>query len=262
MFKKIRSLIGRLFDENQQMLIVMKLSAFFWYLRKYFLSVVIDYPDEFLDNWKKIKKQSSQDKERNFTVYQLVKVFNTLFDGKQTNVIEFGTDRGGTLTTIAKFIKKDTNIFSVDSFGFHSDEIKKNVSKYDEHYHGKYMPFTKETRFKEFDHVKMTEELNKILSKKNSKLETIVGYFPNLEKDKMQKISNLKYSFVHLDFDLYQPTKDCFNFIKNKLEKNAIILVDDYNFINQEGVKRAIKDLKIDLNKGFQTQSGQLIIFT
>ena len=52
------------------------------------------------------------------------------------------------------------------------------------------------------------------------------------------------------------------NFIKKKLEKNAIILVDDYNFINQEGVKRAIKDLKIDLNKGFQTQSGQLIIFT
>ena len=108
----------------------------------------------------------------------------------------------------------------------------------------------------------MTEELNKILSRKNSKLETIVGYFPNLKKEQMQKISNLKYSFVHLDFDLYQPTKDCFNFIKDKLEKNAIILVDDYNFINQEGVKKAVKDLKIDLSKGFQTQSGQLIIFT
>ena len=77
----------------------------------------------------------------------------------------------------------------------------------------------------------------------------------------MNKISQLKYSFVHLDFDLYQPTIDCFNFIKNRLGKNAIILFDDYNFINQEGVKKAVTDLKIDLDKTFQTQSGQLIFF-
>ena len=261
-FKKIRSLVGRLFNENQQMIVVMWLSAFYWKLRKYFLSVEIEYPQEFLENWNKIKKKSSQDKERNFTVYQLIKVFNTLFKGKETNVIEFGTDRGGTLTTISKFIKENSNIYAVDSFGFHAAEIKENVSKYDEHYQGNYKPFTKETRFKDFDHRKLSEELNKILFKKNSKLEVMVGYFPNLKNEDMGKISNLKYSFLHLDFDLYQPTKDCFNFIKNKLEKNAIILVDDYNFINQEGVKKAVKDLNIDLSKGFQTQSGQLIIFT
>ena len=125
MFKKIRSLVGRLFNENQQMLIVMWLSEIYWHLRKYFLSVVIDYPEEFLQNWKIIKNQSSQDKERNFTVYQIIKVFNKVFEGKHTNIIEFGTDRGGTLTTISKFVKKDTNIFSVDSFGFHAEEIKK-----------------------------------------------------------------------------------------------------------------------------------------
>ena len=55
---------------------------------------------------------------------------------------------------------------------------------------------------------------------------------------------------------------DTFNFIKDRLEKNAIILFDDYNLINQEGVKKAVKDLKIDLDRGIQTQSGQLIIFT
>ena len=262
MFKIIRSRIGRLFSENQQMLIVMWLSDFFWFLRKYFLSVVIDYPDEFLENWKIIKNKSSQDKERNFTVYQMVKIHNKLFEGKQTNAIEFGTDRGGTLTTISKFIKEDSNLFSVDSFGFHAEEIKKNVSQYDEHYQGKYKPFTKKTRFKDFDHVKMTNELNNILSIKNSKLTTICGYFPNLTDGDMKKISNLKYSFVHLDFDLYQPTIDCFNFIKPRLEKDAVVVVDDYNLINQEGVKKAIKDLNIDLSKSIQTQSGQLILFT
>ena len=107
----------------------------------------------------------------------------------------------------------------------------------------------------------MTENLNKILFKKNSKLETLVGYFPNLKKEDMDKIFNLKFSFVHLDFDLYQSTMDTFNFIKNRLEKNAIILFDDYNLINQEGVKKAVEDLKIDLDKCIQTQSGQLILF-
>ena len=126
----------------------------------------------------------------------------------------------------------------------------------------KLRPFTKKTRFKNFDHETMTKKLNELLLKKSSKLETIVGYFPNLEQKDMEKISERKFSFVHLDFDLYQPTIDCFNFIKDKLEINAIILVDDYNFINQEGVKKAVEDLKIDLDKGIQTQSGQLILYS
>ena len=95
----------------------------------------------------------------------------------------------------------------------------------------------------------MTEELNKILYTKNSKLETLVGYFPKLKEEDINKIENLKFSFVHLDFDLYQSTIDTFNFIRERLEKNAIILFDDYNLINQEGVKKAIEDLKIDLDE-------------
>ncbi len=39
------------------------------------------------------------------------------------------------------------------------------------------------------------------------------------------------------------------------------VFTDNKVFINQEGVKKAIKDFDIDLSKGFQTQSGQLILF-
>ena len=47
----------------------------------------------------------------------------------------------------------------------------------------------------------MTKNLNQILFKKNSKLETLVGYFPQLKKEDKDKITNLKFSFVHLDKD-------------------------------------------------------------
>ena len=184
MFKKIRSLVGRLFNENQQMIIVIYLSDFFWFLRKYFLSVEIEYPNEFLKNWHKIKKYSSQDKERNFTVYQMIKVHNEIFKNKKTNIIEFGVDRGGTLTTICKFVKNDTEIFALDSFGFYADDIKNNVVKHDSHYLGRYKPFTKKTRFKEFNFLSLENELNENLIKKNSKLNIIKCHFDGIIRSK------------------------------------------------------------------------------
>ena len=81
------------------------------------------------------------------------------------------------------------------------------------------------------------------------------------DEEHLEKISSTKYSFVHIDFDLYKPTIDAIQFIKPKLEKGAIILLDDYNFINQEGVKWAVRDSGINLNKCIQTQSGQLIYY-
>ena len=263
MFKKLRSFIGRFFNENHQMLIVMYLSDFFWFLRKYFLSVVIEYPEEFLKNWSLIRSNSSQDKERNFTIYQMIKVHNEIFKDKKTNIVEFGVDRGGTLTTICKFIKSDSEIFALDSFGFFADDIKENVTNYDSHYLGGYRPFTKETRFKQFDYLILQDQLNKVLGNKNSKLEIIKCHFPGkIAENHLKIISSIKYSFVHIDFDLYKPTLEVIKFIVPRLEKNAIILLDDYNFINQEGVKWAVKDSKINLNKCIQTQSGQLICYT
>ena len=127
-FKNIRSLVGRLFSENIQMKIVLILSDFFWFLRKYFLAIEIKYPDEFLENWKSIKANTSQDKERNFTIYQLTKTYNSIFKDQETNLIEFGVDRGGTLTTISKFVKPNTNWVHVDTYAW-SDRNKPGHSK-------------------------------------------------------------------------------------------------------------------------------------
>ena len=262
-FKKFRSLVGRLFSENMQMHIVIILSDIFWHLRKYFLSVEIDYPSEFISNWKRIKSNSSQDKERNFTIYQMIKVYNQVFkDKKKKYVIEFGVDRGGTLSTICRFIRKNTTIYALDSFGIYSDEIKKNISNYDPHYKGIYKPFTKKTRFKNFDYKLLEINLNKEIKKKNCKLKIIPCFYPQIiKKNHRKEISMKKYYLVHFDFDLFKPTLEAIKFIMTRLDKHAILLFDDYNFINQEGVKWAFKESKIDFNKCVQTQSGQLICF-
>ena len=43
--------------------------------------------------------------------------------------------------------------------------IKKNVTDFDPHYQGSYVPFTKQTRFKDFDYKILEQELNKDLAR-------------------------------------------------------------------------------------------------
>ena len=74
-----------------------------------------------------------------------------IFKNKETNVIEFGVSRGSSLLTIAKFVKENSNIFAVDSFGEFSEDIKKlSTSTDDRTYQGRTVAFNKETRFKNF----------------------------------------------------------------------------------------------------------------
>ena len=56
---------------------------------------------------------------------------------------------------------------------------------------------------------------------------------PTTIDKKYEEISSLKYSFVHADFDLYKPTLDVIIIPRSE---NAILLLDDYNLINQEGL--------------------------
>ena len=109
----------------------------------------------------------------------------------------------------------------------------------------------------------MEKQLNQDLTKKGSTLDIIKCHFPDkIDEKYLEIIISKKYSFVHIDFDLYKPTLEVIKFITPKLERGAIILLDDYNFINQEGVKWAVKDSGININKCIQTQSGQLICYT
>ena len=54
---------------------------------------------------------------------------------------------------------------------------------------------------------------------------------------------------------MYKPTLDVIQFVIPRLEKNAIILLDNYNLINQEGIKWAVKDSGVNISKCMQTQS-------
>lgn len=66
------------------------------------------------------------------------------------------------------------------------------------------------------------------------------GFFPESAK----KINNKKFSFVHLDVDTYQSTKDCLKYFYPKLNTGGIIVSHDYP--NSRGVKKAFCDFFSD----------------
>tara|TARA_B100000989_G_C19529920_1_gene469025 strand:- start:1078 stop:1848 length:771 start_codon:yes stop_codon:yes gene_type:complete len=62
------------------------------------------------------------------------------------------------------------------------------------------------------------------------------GWIPDVFK----KTEKKKYSFIHIDLDLYQPTYDTISFFYDQLILDGVIVCDDYNCSDFPGAKLAI----------------------
>jgi O-methyltransferase len=67
-------------------------------------------------------------------------------------------------------------------------------------------------------------------------------YFKGWIPSQFYNISNRKFSFVHVDVDLYQPTLDSISFFYDRLLPGGIILCDDYGFTSCPGAKLAMDE--------------------
>jgi O-methyltransferase len=78
------------------------------------------------------------------------------------------------------------------------------------------------------------------------------GWIPHKFKD----INENKFSFIHVDVDLYEPTRDSIEFFYNKMSDGAIFLCDDYGFTSCPGATKAIDDFLKDKNEKIISLSG------
>lgn len=78
-----------------------------------------------------------------------------------------------------------------------------------------------------------------------SSVELIKGWIPSGFK----KVADRKFSFVHIDVDIYQPTKDSIEFFYSRLNPGGVFLCDDYGFSTCPGVKQALDEFLADKNE-------------
>lgn len=170
---------------------------------------------------------------RHLDLLNLVKIIlDNKIDG---HFAEAGCWKGHSAYIISKFIfnhileKKNKQImFHIfDSFEGLSEitEEDPNIKKLDE---------------KKINHIRkqfISDEQfvkNKVLKDFNF-IKTYKGWIPQ----KFEEVKNIKFCFVHIDVDLYEPTLNSLDFFFPRLSNGGIIVCDDYNSLEFNGAKKA-----------------------
>ena len=159
-----------------------------------------------------------------YHVYSIAKSQSKL-DG---DMAEVGVYQGGSAKLIAE-VKNGKELHLFDTF-----EGLPKVSEKDTHFGTSYW------KTGEFSNTSLEKVKNYLSNYKN--IFCYKGKFP----DTSEPIKNKKFSFVHLDVDLFQSTIDCLEFFYPRMINGGVILTHDYH---TDGVKQAFnefcKDKKI-----------------
>jgi O-methyltransferase len=141
------------------------------------------------------------------------------------SIAEIGVYRGSGSHFIAsvaqQVFSKPPKMHAIDTFEGHPDDIG---AEDDSHWPGKFG----DTSF---------EEVQKYLS-----------VFPNLTvykgrfEERCVELKQEKFCFVHVDVDIYTPTRACLEFFSERLLLGGVIVADDYGFTTCEGSKQAVDE--------------------
>ena len=157
------------------------------------------------------------------------------------DIVECGVFKGVSLTRFLTYRSILENNFSRKIIGFDAfGKFPKQKQKSDKN-------FIKKWESLAGDGISKSELNNILLNKKFENYELIEGdvfkTIPNFLKNNNTK----KIALLHLDMDVYKPTKFVINKLFNKMSKNGIILIDDYS--ETVGATKAIDEfLKIKKN--------------
>lgn len=87
--------------------------------------------------------------------------------------------------------------------------------------------------------------------------QTFKGWIPEVFK----KVEDHKYCFVHIDVDLFEPTRDSVEYFYPKLVKGAVMVCDDYGFLSCPGARKAFDDFFADKpEQVIEVPTGQAFI--
>lgn len=140
--------------------------------------------------------------------------------------MEVGVFKGGTSAFIALASEKILGIskahYAIDTFSGH---MEGDVTKEDVHTVGLFS----DNSF---------NETRSFLSTVSNQILVRAGRIHEVNEE----IESLSFSFVHLDVDIYKPTREYLNFIKSRLVIGGIVIIDDYLAPKCPGIYKAVSE--------------------
>jgi hypothetical protein len=73
-----------------------------------------------------------------------------------------------------------------------------------------------------------------------------VRYYKGWIPTRFSDVEHQRFSFVHVDVDLYEPTRDSLSFFYPRLNPGGILICDDYGFQWCPGAKKAMDEFMAD----------------
>jgi len=138
--------------------------------------------------------------------------------------IEFGSFRGGSAAVILQHMPLSKTLYVLDSFeGMPEPSIHDNYHKKGDF---------SETSF---------ERVVGGLSRLGKNFVVLKGYFEDTIA-KLQAQQDLRFSFAHIDVDLFESVNTALNFVYPRMEQGGIIIFDDYHAPTCLGAKKAVDE--------------------
>jgi hypothetical protein len=170
---------------------------------------------------------------RNNFLFRKIELYNIAFHVKQVahiegNIAEVGVYKGESAKVIIDAMNKEKILYLFDTF-----EGLPQPRDTDTYYD---FVGDRERKFFKGQCSAGMDELRDYLKGCNRNVMITKGIFP---KESGFLVEDQKFSFVHLDVDIYQSTYDCIGFFYPRMEIGGIILSHDYN---GKGVKQAFEE--------------------
>ena len=180
---------------------------------------------EFIEDYKRLSPLSPYSQERKFALRE----FSRLTGSMPGAIAECGCYQGASAYFLARE-NADVPIHLFDSF-----EGLSALSDQD-------VPVESDNMVWRKGNLRAAEDIARETLKAFKNVYIHKGWIPAV----FQKAPELKYRFVHIDVDLYQPTFDSLSYFYERMSPGGIIVMDDYGFTNCRGAYIAANEFMSD----------------
>ena len=185
------------------------------------------HDQEYLTVWGRFSESNHKIHERRFTLYNLAKIVRSL----PGDSVECGVYHGAGSFLILSALEGDGVHHIFDSFEGLSQPESEDV------------PAASRTQAWAMNDLSVAEEV--VLRNLNvyaRRVKLYKGWIP----ERFADVEKCRFRFVHIDVDLYQPTKDALEFFYQRMVRGGVIVCDDFGFDTCPGAYKAFVEFLAD----------------
>ena len=215
-----------------------------WGFRAYNRNLSWHHDDEYQEVWQNYSESKPYIHDRKFTIYSIARSLRSVGG----DIAECGVFKAGSSFLMMSASEgTGKRFFGFDSFEGLSEPGEKDQT-------GKDTAFV----WKKNDMAVTLDIAQKNLEKFGDLCTIYKGWIP----DRFNEVTDHKFSLIHIDVDLYDPTMSSLEFFFPRMSKGGVIVCDDYGFETCPGARKAMDEFFSSKNMSvIHLPTGQGVVF-